>query len=76
MQLFMTEKPAKDSEELVLKAVIPIFIQMRLHWHELENSLVHKCFTLKFVDEADHCAILSRATGNGQGGGALRPEEH
>jgi hypothetical protein len=53
MQLFMTEKPAKDSEELVLKAVIPIFIQMRLHWHELENSLVHKCFTLKFIDEAE-----------------------
>lgn len=72
----MTEPPARDSEELVLKTVIPMFMQMWLPWHELENSLVHKCFTLKFVDEADHCAILSGATGNGQGGGALRPEEH
>lgn len=46
-----------------------MFLQMRLPWHELENSLVHKCFTLKFIDEADRCAILSRATGSGQGGG-------
>lgn len=67
----MTEQPAKASEELVLKTVILIYMQMwLLPWHELENNLVHTCFTLKFIDEADHCAILSRATGSGQGGGA------
>lgn len=52
----MTEQPARAIEELVLKTVIPIYVQMwLLPWHELENSLVHKCFTLKFIDEADHC---------------------
>lgn len=64
----MTEQPARASEELVLKIVITIYVQMwLLPWHELENSLVHKYFTLKFIDEADHCAVLSRATGSGQG---------
>lgn len=64
----MTEQPARASEELVLKTVIPIYVQMwLLPWHELENSLVHKYFTLKFIDEADYCAVLSRATGSGQG---------
>lgn len=67
----MTEQQARASEELVLKTVVPMYVQMwLLPWHELENSLVHKCFTLKFIDEAGHCAVLSRATGNGPGGGA------
>lgn len=60
---------AGASEQSVLRTITPIHMQMwLLPLQELENNPVYKCFTLKFIGEADHCVVLLRATGNGQSG--------
>ncbi|XP_019064385.1 tumor protein D54 isoform X10 [Fukomys damarensis] len=69
LRLCAMEPPAGASEQLVLVTIMPVHVRMwLLPLQELENNPVYKCFTLKFIDKADHCAVLPRATGNGQGG--------